>query len=188
MRSRFPPGLLALLVALPLSSAAADSQWLSVARDSELRFAARYEGEEIPGRFARFEVRLTADAGTGEPTALAVEVDMGSADMNDDEINEELSGPDWFAAARFPDARFIADDIRSRGDGFVASGRLRIRDIEQSLEVPFTWRPDGERSVLTGSVDLPRLAWQVGIGEWAEDDSLADRVTVAFDVVLIREP
>ena len=188
MSLRFPPVLLALLAAAASSSAAADPQWLSVAADSELRFAARYEGEEIPGRFARFNVRLTADAETGEPAALAVEVDMISADMGDDEINEELSGPDWFGAARFPAARFIAEDIRPRGEGFVAMGQLLIKDIERPLEVPFRWRHDGERSLLTGAVDLSRLAWQVGAGEWAGDERLADPVTVTFDVVLTREP
>lgn len=188
MRLRRLSGLIALLAAVATSPAAADSQWRSVAEDSELRFAARYEGEEIPGRFARFDVRLTTDAETGEPAGLAVEVDMVSADMGDDEINEELSGPDWFAAARFPAAQFVAADIRVRGDGFAASGQLRIRDVERSLEVPFTWRRDGERSMLTGSVELSRLSWQVGAGEWAEDERLADLVMVTFDVVLMREP
>lgn len=188
MRLRFPSGLVALLAAAASSPAAADPQWLSVAEDSKLRFAARYEGEEIPGRFSRFSVRLTTDPGTGEPAALVVEVDMVSADMNDDEINQELSGPDWFATARFPAAQFIADDIRSRDDGFVASGRLRIKDVEHPLEVPFTWRPGGERSMLAGSAELPRLAWRIGAGEWAEDDSLADRVQVTFDLVLVRAP
>ncbi len=159
--------------------------WRSETDGSELRFAARYEGEEIPGRFARFYVQITTESAGGAPRTLIVEVAVASADMNDPEINEELSEPDWFDAGSFPVARFESDEIRRSAEGYYAAGRLRIKGIEQALTVPFTWQLDGRGANLSGSVELSRLAWAVGSGEWANDSRLEDRVQVAYSVNLL---
>jgi polyisoprenoid-binding protein YceI len=180
--------LSALLIIAATPVVAADAHWQSSIESSELSFSAWYEGEEIPGRFSRFSVTLTTDAATGEPVALSVEIDVASADMNDDEINRELAEPEWFDSAAFPAARFAAANIQPSGAGYMAAGRLRIKDIERLLEVPFDWRTDGDLATLTGSVELSRLAWQVGVGEWSSDASLAERVRVKFDLQLLAVP
>jgi polyisoprenoid-binding protein YceI len=159
-------------------------QWSSVAADSELGFAAYYEGEELPGRFAAFGVRLETDAETGAPTALFVEVQTGSADMNDREVNAEIVEPEWFDARSFPTANFECRDIRPAESGFLASGRLRLKGIEQALEIPFEWRREGETATLSGSVTLSRQAWEVGTGEWSNNASLSDRVDLHYRVTL----
>ena len=177
---------LALLITAVSLPAAAETEWESRTDGSELRFSAWYEGEEIPGRFGRFSVRLGTGAADGEPVSLAVEVRMSSADMNDGEVNQELAEPEWFGTAAYPAARFVSDDIVPADGGFLARGQLRIKGVERPLEVPFAWRPDGRQGRLTGAVELSRLAWQVGAGEWASDASLADRVRVSFDVDMQR--
>jgi polyisoprenoid-binding protein YceI len=106
--------------------------------------------------------------------------------MNDGEVNQELAEPEWFGTAAYPAARFVSDDIVPADGGFLARGQLRIKGVERPLEVPFAWRPDGRQGRLTGAVELSRLAWQVGAGEWASDASLADRVRVSFDVDMQR--
>lgn len=184
----FLRGVFALLILAATPLPAADPQWQSRAESSALGFSAWYEGEEIPGRFSRFGVSLTTDAATGKPVALTVEIDVTSADMNDDEINRALAEPEWFDTATFPAARFVAENIRPAEAGYLAAGRLRIKDVERSLEAPFAWRPDGDRATLSGSIDLSRLAWEIGIGEWSSDASLADRVRVRFEVELFAVP
>lgn len=177
-----------LLILAAAPSHAAEPRWQGSADGSRLDFSAWYEGEEIPGRFSRFDVTLTTDDATGEPIGLTVRIDVTSADMNDDEINRELAEPEWFDSAAFPGARFVADDISASDGGYVATGRLRIKDVEQPLEVPFAWQPAGGRAMLNGSVDLSRLAWRVGVGEWSSEASLADRVRVRFEVELQAVP
>jgi polyisoprenoid-binding protein YceI len=177
---------LALLITAVALPAVAETQWESRADGSELRFSAWYEGEEIPGRFGRFSVRLGTGAADGEPISLTVEVRMSSADMNDGEVNQELAEPEWFGTAAHPAARFVSEDIVPADGGFLARGQLQIKDVERPLDVPFAWLPDGRKGSLTGAVELSRLAWRVGAGEWASDASLADRVRVSFDVDMQR--
>lgn len=175
----------ALSLVGPSIAVTADETWLSRAADSELLFSAWYEGEELPGRFADFEARVQLnDAGDG-PRSLVVEVQVGSADMNDREINAELAEPDWFHAASFPIAEFASSEIqRTATGGYVATGRLRLKGIEKPVELPLEWRRDGDSATLSGSLLLLRRNWQVGVGEWASDASLADRVEVRYRVTL----
>lgn len=182
----FPIGLAccALLLSVPGVLIAGPAQWSSVAADSQLTFAAYYEGEELPGRFATFTVRLEVEEATGNPCALFVEVEVGSADMNDREINAEIVEPDWFDARAFPTASYESSHIRPAENGFLASGGLRIKGIEQALELPLDWRQEGRTATLSGSITLSRQAWQVGTGEWSNNASLADRVDVRYRVTL----
>jgi len=166
---------------------AQDTQWISRAADSELGFSAWYDGEELPGRFERFEAHLQLDDSGSEPRALTVEVDVGSADMNDSQINQELGKPEWFDTAAFPRAEFSSGEIRRAGTGYLASGRLRLKGIDKSLEIPLDWQRDGDVATLSGTAVLMRRDWQVGAGEWASDASLSDRVELRYRVTLIPE-
>lgn len=159
-------------------------RWSSVAADSELTFSAYYEGEELPGRFAAFTVTLETDGETGAPATLRVAVETASADMNDREVNAEIVEPAWFDARTFPAASYVSQDIRPAEGGFVAHGRLQIKGIEQALQIPLDWERAGDTAILSGTVRLSRLNWQVGTGEWSNDASLSDRVDVRWRVTL----
>lgn len=176
----------AALLMAPQLLAADPGQWTLVAADSELTFSAYYEGEELPGRFTRFAVTLETNVETGEPADLLVEVHTASADMNDREVNAEIVEPAWFDAQAFPVASFVSQDIQPAENGaFLASGRLRIKGIEQALKIPLKWTREGNRAILTGFVRLSRLDWRVGTGEWSNDASLSDRVDVRWRVTLV---
>jgi polyisoprenoid-binding protein YceI len=174
----------ALLLSVPGLLFAGPAQWALVSADSQLTFSAFYEEEELPGRFTTFTARLEVDEATGNPSALFVEVEIGSADMNDREINAEIVEPDWFDAQAFPTASYESRDVQPAENGFLARGRLRIKGIEQALELPLDWRPEGATATLSGSVTLSRQAFQVGTGEWSDNASLSDRVDVQFRVTL----
>lgn len=178
-----------LLLASPLlgpSPAAAQepAQWQATPANGELSFSAWYEGEAVTGRFRRFEVRVTMDESGRAPVALEVEVETGSADMNDREVNAELAEPEWFDVANFPAASFRSSDIRLSGERYIATGVLRIKGIEHPLELPLAWDERGGTTLLTGQVNLSRHDWQIGTGEWSGDTALADRVEVRYDLKL----
>jgi polyisoprenoid-binding protein YceI len=105
--------------------------------------------------------------------------------MNDREINAEIAEPEWFDAQAFPDASFESRAIRPADEGFLASGQLRIKGIEQALEIPLAWTHEGGTATLSGSSTLSRQAWQVGTGEWSNNASLSDRVDLRYRVTLV---
>lgn len=174
---------------LPLAqyAVADDVQWIAQRENSELAFAAWYDGEKLSGKFNEFQVSMIMDESGGGPSVLTVQVELGSADMNDREINAELAEPDWFHVASFPRAEFHSDHIQAVDSGFLAVGHLRLKGIDRALEIPLDWQRDGDSATLSGTVMLSRLQWQIGIGEWAGDTRLEDRVELRYTVDLAPE-
>lgn len=176
-----------LKVFAPADAVADSVAWVSQASGSTLAFSAWYDGEELLGAFGDFRVRLILDEGGSNPTDLEVEVRMGSADMNDREINAELSEAEWFDSASFPLAAYTSNAIRAAPSGYLASGQLRLKDSTQALDIPLHWEAGDGQVSLSGSVILSRQAWRIGTGEWAGDTRLEDRVEVRYEVTLIPE-
>ena len=169
------------LTSTPLSAAG----WESVAESSELRFVARYEDQPLDGRFRRFRVTVETDDSSLQPHLLRVVVDVGSADMNDREINDELTQADWFYVERFPQAVFQSERISPNGSsGLRAPGTLELKGIRAATSVPFTWQVNEGEAALSGAMTLSRGAWGIGMGEWENDDTIADTVELEFRVVL----
>lgn len=183
---------LSILVALLLGAAAvADAraaEWRSADEGSELLFTAYYEGEALAGRFQRFRVALETDDETGEPRSLVVEVQTGSADMRDREINEEIGEPDWFDVETFPTARYESQTFHAQDTRYMATGRLRLKGVERALEIPLELEFAEGAGRLTGAVRLSRLDWQIGTGEWSNDASLSERVDLRWNVRLLATP
>lgn len=182
-RTIFPALLLLLLLAaLP---AGAQQRLVSEPENSRLEFIARYEDQELAGRFRRFSAELEQDTSTGLPIRLIVDVDTGSADMNDRDINDELKQDAWFDSISFPAARFESTAIRQiDAQRFVAEGQLTLKGVPQPVEVPFAWHEGSEGYSMSGELILSRLAWGIGSGEWADDGAIADDVRVSFEVSL----
>ena len=185
MRSAFAGLCVALLLASGAGPVVADeAPWLANTDDGDLEFSAWYEGDELRGSFAHFNVRAQLDPAGDGPQALTVEVRVGSADMRDREVNEELREPDWFDAASFPLAVFQCDEVRPAESGYLAAGTLHLKGIDRPLVLPLELQRDGDTATLSGSVILSRRDWQIGTGEWADDERLEDRVEVRYRVAL----
>jgi len=182
-----PRFLLTALLALLAVPASAD--WRSVAAESQLEFVPTYDGVELPGRFNDFEVRLRFDPDALENACLEVSVAVDSADMDDSELNEGIAGPQWFHFERFPRALFTSTEIRAGEEGsYFADGNLGLKGLTHAVSVPFHWSRFGERAEMEGSLSLSRSDYSIGTGDWADDDTIGDRVEVRFHVVLHAEP
>ena len=177
-------GLAMAMLAAAVPAAADNRTWLSRADASELRFTAYYEGEALPGQFKDFRVTLRTDDASGEPVALEVDVDTASADMNDREINQELAEPGWFDVRSFTSARFESESIAAADGAYLANGRLRLKGIEHTLTLRFTFDTALPQAGIEGSARLSRLDWNIGVGEWSNDASLSNRVDLSWRVSL----
>jgi polyisoprenoid-binding protein YceI len=157
----------------------------SIPENSELLFVASFEGQEIPGLFSEFSVTLDSASDEGSTTALEVRVNITTADMDDSDINEAISAPEWFDFASHPQAFFRSSDIRPASSGaWLAYGELDLKGIQKSITVPFKWTDNGSTTTMTGSLALSRNDFGIGSGEWAEDDSIGEAVRVEFNVTL----
>ena len=113
----------------------------------------------------------------------SVEIDTASVDTANGERDGILKGSGWFESKQYPHAEFVADDFSATDGGFVAHGKLTIRNATVPVDFSFTVKRQGDRNVLEGSADLDRFAFELGLGDWANTDWVGRYVHVK--VVLV---
>lgn len=153
------------------------------AAGSTLTFATTYQGEVFTGRFPAFTTRLSFDPANLASARLDVAIPLAGAVTGDGERDSTLHGGDFFASARFPQARFVASKFRALGGGrYAADGQLTLRGATRPVTLDFTWAP-GAAPVLTGRATVKRLDFGVGSGDWADTGLIPNEVAVATKVV-----
>lgn len=176
-------GLVGFVAAAPAPAA----EWTMDRAASRLEFVARYQGQDVPGVFRRFDVRLTFDPAALADSRLVVTVALVSADMDSGDINEAIAGPDWFHTLQFPQARFSSAAIsRDAAGHYLASGTLELKGVVRRVSVPFTWHAAGASATMQGDLTLKRTDFGIGTGEWASTDAIGADVRVHFVVAFRR--
>ena len=171
------------VVAASLLSAAsvAFAQQKLVPAQSEIVSVTKEMGVPVEGRFKRFDAQLTFDPARPEASKMALTVDIASATLGAPETDAELPKATWFNTAKFPQATFHSNAVKSLGGGkFEVSGELGIKGLNRNVVVPVVVTQSGTATTATGTFPLKRLAFQIGQNEWADTSMLADDVQVKF--------
>lgn len=166
-------------LALLLAAAGAHAADYVAQPGSTLGFSASFQGEQFEGRFGKFAPRIRFDPAQLQDSRFDVAIELGSADTDNEDRDEVLLGPEFFATGSEPAARYLATTFQHLGgDRYVASGTLTLRGISRPVSLEFTWTP-GATPVLSGQARLSRLAFEVGTGDWADTGLLPDEVIVS---------
>ena len=175
-----------LLLAMLTAGQAGAERW-HMLDDSEFLFESSWEDTPLPGRFNEFDVRLDAETEDLTNATLTVTVDLAGADMDDPDMNEAIAGDEWFAIATYPQAIYTSESIVESAPGeYVASGELDLKGIQRPVIVPFTWSVSDDRAEMSGELTVLRTQFDIGSGEWANDESIGADVRLTFRVLLTR--
>ena len=173
-----PLVLAAALVAMP----AAAVDYAVVPDKSVLRFIAEYEGESFEGGLGRVTATVSID---GAGTRITADIDVASANTENEERDQTLATAEFFDTAKFPKATFRTLACRGAAPSFTCDAELTLRDRTQKLAFPFTLTPQADGSArLEADVVSKRLAFDVGTGDWADTALIGDDVKVHVDLTL----
>ncbi len=115
------------------------------------------------GRFEKFSASLNGDPKSPAAAKLETIIDMTSLDIANDDFAKTLMGPDWFDAAKFPQAQFVSGEITMTGaDTAQISGTLTLKG--QSAPVTLNAKFNG------GAVDRLRNADVIGFSATGKID------------------
>jgi len=147
---------------------------------------------QLVGRFDAFDATLDFDPAQPEAARLTVLVEVASIDFGLPAFDEELRGPGWLDAARFPQARFESRAIEITGDttGRV-EGELTLHGASAPVTLEVTFNGAGD-SLLTGrytlgfaaSGTLSRSAFGLGAFAPAVGDEVVLEIHAEFQRVL----
>lgn len=172
---------LVLCLAPLLLASAAGAQTLQP-QGAEIVFTSKQMGVPVEGRFKSFKLdAFQFDPKKPEAAKIALTVQTRSAGVGTPEVDEELLKPDWFDAARFPEAKFVAQSVKALGAGrFELSGQFTLKGQTKPITLPLQLSQAGTTSTASGSFTLKRTDWKIGAGEWADTSIVANEVQVRF--------
>lgn len=176
----------AMLLVLPMLPGLAGAADYVAAPGASLGFSVEFQGEAVEGKFARFTPAIRFDPVHPEAARFDVAVDLASVSTGVDDGDTLLRGPDFFAVARTPKARFQAQKARSLGGGrYAIDGQLSLRGVSKPVTLAFAWTA-GPRPVLTGEAQLKRRDFGLTGGEFGSE--IGEQVKVTTRLPLLPAP
>lgn len=169
--------------AVPVAPAAPVQKLLPA--ESSIRFISRQMGVPVEGRFRRFTATSQFDPKRPQASSVSIDIDMQSVDIGSTDTENELKKPGWFDSMRRPGASFRSSRVRALGGGrFEVEGVLAIKGVEQSVMVPVQLTQKGATTYALGSIQIKRMDFRIGEGEWNDITIVANEVTVHFQLAL----
>lgn len=168
--------------------------WMIDIDSSRVGFEARQMQVPVPGRFRRFDAAIRFDAGDLAGSAARIEIDMTSVETPNRDIETEIKRAPWFDIARFPTARFEAVNfVHKDGDRYDVPGTLTLRGVTKPVTLKTMIaiaddpdRPGTMRAHAVGEVEVSRLAFGIGQGQWTDVGIIPDAVIIRIDIVARR--
>jgi polyisoprenoid-binding protein YceI len=170
-----------------LTATCADAScWTPVPKISRISFDISQAGASLEGTFSDYSGQICLDSGSKTEDRIKVQISMASVDTRLPELDEALRGTDFFDVTRWPEATFESDAMHALGKGhYEVQGKLTLRDVTRNITVPFLFQPgtDGNAK-LTGQLNIQRLDYHIGQGQWADTRWVGNQVNIAFSVIL----
>ncbi len=174
-----------VLALVGVSTGVAARDYAVLADKSSLAFTATYEGEGFEGRFTRFTPRVAIDDADPANTKIEADIDMASANTDNEERDETLGTAEFFDTARYAQAKFRTTSCHGPPPKFECDATLTIRDRTQPMSIAFTLAdaPDGNATLAADTI-VRRSQFEVGTGDWTDTELIADEVAVRVRLVL----
>ena len=142
----------------------------------------------VEAKFKKFTAVIDFDSAKPQNAKASVEIDIPSFDLGEPEYNKEVLKKEWFNAAQFPKASFIASTIKPSagapaGSKYDVTGKLSIKGKTADVSFPLIVKKEGNSQSFDGALPIKRLAFNIGEGEWKDTGMVADEVIIKFHVI-----
>ncbi|MGH7058415.1 MAG: YceI family protein [Acetobacteraceae bacterium] len=176
-----------LLVFAALPAWAAPVAWQARPGASRLGFTAYWQGQPVKGRFPQFQMTARLDPAHPAGGSIKLEIDTAKLTTQSPDIARAMRGKAWFDVKDYPKASFTSESLTKKADDkFRLSGQLRLKGHEKTVSFPLEITQDNGKLKLAGTLTLDRDDFAIGTGRWAHDKMIAQKVNVAFSLVLAR--
>lgn len=126
----------------PMSSAKegeiASGSWTTDNAHTSIGFTVGHLGvSQVHGRFEKTSGKITADPKKIEGSSVTFTIETASINTAVAQRDDHLRTPDFFDAEKYPEIKFVSTNIRRKGTGYVAEGKLTMKDVTRTIQIPF---------------------------------------------------
>jgi len=163
---------------------AADYSAIDLAK-SRISFTSKLMGSSLSGDFSKFSGKVSFNPDEPEKAKAALTIDIASFNAGGEELQDEARGKDWFNTKLFPVANFVTDSVKALGNGKLEiHGTLTIKGKSLPVLINATYQSQGKQMVFDANLQLLRLQFGLGSGNWADTSAVANEVPVKVHLVL----
>lgn len=177
-------GLVALLFAFGAKMYA--PSWTIDKSHSKISFEINHFFTPVSGFFNDYKGELIFDEADLTGSSINFTVQVASIKTANEKRDKHLQSADFFDSEKFPEMNFTSSSITKTDDGFVAKGKLTLRDVTKTVEVPFNvlgkgthpMKKDIEMIAFKGGLTINRNDYGVGTGSWTATAVVGDEVKI----------
>jgi len=185
-------GRTAILAVLAMALALGTGTWLaramplgwSVAKGgSRILFDYRRNGQSAEGRFTRFTGEGVFDRTSPADATLELRIESASIDLNDPLASAFATSAEWFDSMTHPEVVYRLQHLTPEGgDRFQADGDLTIRGRTKPVSTVITLDIEADRAFASGTLEVDRTDFMLGVGPSAMFVDIAPEVAVRFEL------
>lgn len=186
MKEAAPQEPAALLSAAPENAV---PRWQIIPEKSEIGFEVEVQGESFTGTFAAVKGEIYFDPDNLAASSVSVAVKIKSVETGSAERDQYIAMKPWLDAESFPESKYEAEEFEKINENqYVARGHLTMRGMTQAVPFPFTleYRETEEgkmRAYAEGRMDIKRLAYDIGTGQWSDTEIVGNKVLITVSLV-----
>ncbi|MDH5723248.1 MAG: cytochrome b/b6 domain-containing protein [Alphaproteobacteria bacterium] len=162
------------------------TSWSILEDQSYVSFTAKQYGAEFSGKFSGINGPIFFDPENLPDSSVHVKIPVSTIETGSADRDQHALLEDWFYKEKFPYIVFktISFEKLEEKNMFLAKGELSIRGVSKEIELPFSLEIDRENqeqhAVMKAKIDLSRLDFGVGQGQWQSTESISDDVELSI--------
>jgi polyisoprenoid-binding protein YceI len=152
---------------------------------SKITFSSKLMGSKLAGGFGKFSGKVSFNPDEPEKAKANLVIDIASFNAGGEELQEEAKGKDWFNTKNYPTANFVAESVKTTGpNALEIKGSLVIKGKSAPVTILAKYQVQGKQVVFDATLQLMRLDYGLGAGNWADTSAVANEVPVVVHLVL----
>lgn len=161
----------------------AGQKYLITPQNSKVEFIGSKVTGSHNGSFQKFSGEIDY-AGAPEKSRVSITMDVNSLTTDDPKLTEHLKTPDFFDAAKFPEAKFVSTEIRPGGDRgatHTITGNLTMHGVTKAVTFPATIAITPETATVDSNFSINRKDFGINYAG-AQDNLIRDDVVLKLTV------
>ena len=117
-----------------------------------------FSGKNANGTFSKLKGDIKFDANNLSGSSFNMTVETASINTGNGMKNRHATSENWFDVEKYPNITFVSEKISKGDKGYVATGKLTIRDVTKTVDIPFSFNSN----TFKGSMTIHRLDYNLG--------------------------
>lgn len=149
---------------------------------SSVEFKIKNAGIGVEGSFKTFETTIDYNEAAAAPSSIKAAIAVESISTGIEARDKHLKKDDFFDVTKYPKITFESTKIFKTSTGFLAEGKLTIKNVTKDISIPFTYSGTAAGGVFEGGLTLNRLDYGIG----GKSVTMGDDVEVKLHVTAAK--